>query len=202
MPLEESKRAAKRRKKAEREEQEAEATRQRQAKIETVIAEAKAEVQAELEQVKAENLKLTAQNAEVNSENARLKADNDQLRRHFRPVLDTPAPGPAPGPVGALNDLQLMTLLDRSFGPTWVMKQAESGDLSLRYYVGSGDPTVRLNVEYLRCFANCVANYSYSRRHSSTAPTATGSALQPQACTATGSAPQPQAREVPGSDAC
>ena len=50
MPLEESKRAAKRRKKAEREEQEAEATRQRQAKIETVIAEAKAEVQAELEQ--------------------------------------------------------------------------------------------------------------------------------------------------------
>ena len=202
MPLEESKRAAKRRKKAEREEQEAEATRQRQAKIETVIAEAKAEVQAELEQVKAENLKLTAQNAEVYSENARLKADNDQLRRHFRPVLDTPAPGPAPGPVGALNDLQLMTLLDRSFGPTWVMKQAESGDLSLRYYVGSGDPTVRLNVEYLRCFANCVANYSYSRRHSSTAPTATGSALQPQACTATGSAPQPQAREVPGSDAC
>ena len=202
MPLEESKRAAKRRKKAEREEQEAEATRQRQAKIETVIAEAKAEVQAELEQVKAENLKLTAQNAEVNSENARLKADNDQLRRHFRPVLDTPAPGPAPGPVGALNDLQLMTLLDRSFGPTWVMKQAESGDFSLRYYVGSGDPTVRLNVEYLRCFANCVANYSYSRRHSSTAPTATGSALQPQACTATGSAPQPQAREVPGSDAC
>ena len=186
MPLEESKRAAKRRKKAEREEQEAEATRQRQAKIETVIAEAKAEVQAELEQVKAENLKLTAQNAEVYSENARLKADNDQLRRHFRPVLDTPAPGPAPGPVGALNDLQLMTLLDRSFGPTWVMKQAESGDLSLRYYVGSGDPTVRLNVEYLRCFANCVANYSYSRRHSSTAPTATGSALQPQACTATG----------------
>ena len=202
MPLEESKRAAKRRKKAEREEQEAEATRQRQAKIETVIAEAKAEVQAELEQVKAENLKLTAQNAEVNSENARLKADNDQLRRHFRPVLDTPAPGPAPGPVGALNDLQLMTLLDRSFGPTWVMKQAESGDLSLRYYVGSGDPTVRLNVESLRCFANCVANYSYSRRHSSTAPTATGSALQPQACTATGSAAQPQAREVPGSDAC
>ena len=202
MPLEESKRAAKRRKKAEREEQEAEATRQRQAKIETVIAEAKAEVQAELEQVKAENLKLTAQNAEVNSENARLKADNDQLWRHFRPVLDTPAPGPAPGPVGALNDLQLMTLLDRSFGPTWVMKQAESGDLSLRYYVGSGDPTVRLNVEYLRCFANCVANYSYSRKHSSTAPTATGSALQPQACTATGSAPQPQAREVPGSDAC
>ena len=202
MPLEESKRAAKRRKKAEREEQEAEATRQRQAKIETVIAEAKAEVQAELEQVKAENLKLTAQNAEVYSENARLKADNDQLRRHFRPVLDTPAPGPAPGPVGALNDLQLMTLLDRSFGPTWVMKQAESGDFSLRYYVGSGDPTVRLNVEYLRCFANCVANYSYSRRHSSTAPTATGSALQPQACTATGSAPQPQAREVPGSDAC
>ena len=202
MPLEESKRAAKRRKKAEREEQEAEATRQRQAEIETVIAEAKAEVQAELEQVKAENLKLTAQNAEVYSENARLKADNDQLRRHFRPVLDTPAPGPAPGPVGALNDLQLMTLLDRSFGPTWVMKQAESGDLSLRYYVGSGDPTVRLNVEYLRCFANCVANYSYSRRHSSTAPTATGSALQPQACTATGSAPQPQAREVPGSDAC
>ena len=147
MPLEESKRAAKRRKKAEREEQEAEATRQRQAKIETVIAEAKAEVQAELEQVKAENLKLTAQNAEVYSENARLKADNDQLRRHFRPVLDTPAPGPAPGPVGALNDLQLMTLLDRSFGPTWVMKQAESGDFSLRYYVGSGDPTVRLNVE-------------------------------------------------------
>ena len=202
MPLEESKRAAKRRKKAEREEQEAEATRQRQAKIETVIAEAKAEVQAELEQVKAENLKLTAQNAKVYSENARLKADNDQLRRHFRPVLDTPAPGPAPGPVGALNDLQLMTLLDRSFGPTWVMKQAESGDFSLRYYVGSGDPTVRLNVEYLRCFANCVANYSYSRRHSSTAPTATGSALQPQACTATGSAPQPQAREVPGSDAC
>ena len=202
MPLEESKRAAKRRKKAEREEQEAEATRQRQAKIETVIAEAKAEVQAELEQVKAENLKLTAQNAEVYSENARLKADNDQLRRHFRPVPDTPAPGSAPGPVGALNDLQLMTLLDRSFGPTWVMKQAESGDLSLRYYVGSGDPTVRLNVEYLRCFANCVANYSYSRRHSSTAPTATGSALQPQACTATGSAPQPQAREVPGSDAC
>ena len=202
MPLEESKRAAKRRKKAEREEQEAEATRQRQAKIETVIAEAKAEVQAELEQVKAENLKLTAQNAEVYSENARLKADNDQLRCHFRPVLDTPAPGPAPGPVGALNDLQLMTLLDRSFGPTWVMKQAESGDFSLRYYVGSGDPTVRLNVEYLRCFANCVANYSYSRRHSSTAPTATGSALQPQACTATGSAPQPQAREVPGSDAC
>ena len=202
MPLEESKRAAKRRKKAEREEQEAEATRQRQAKIETVIAEAKAEVQAELEQVKAENLKLTAQNAEVNSENARLKADNDQLWRHFRPVLDTPAPGPAPGPVGALNDLQLMTLLDRSFGPTWVMKQAESGDFSLRYYVGSGDPTVRLNVEYLRCFANCVANYSYSRKHSSTAPTATGSALQPQACTATGSAPQPQAREVPGSDAC
>ena len=202
MPLEESKRAAKRRKKAEREEQEAEATRQRQAKIETVIAEAKAEVQAELEQVKAENLKLTAQNAKVYSENARLKADNDQLRRHFRPVLDTPAPGPAPGPVGALNDLQLMTLLDRSFGPTWVMKQAEAGDLSLRYYVGSGDPTVRLNVEYLRCFANCVANYSYSRRHSSTAPTATGSALQPQACTATGSAPQPQAREVPGSDAC
>ena len=196
MALEESKRAAKRRKKAEREEQEAEATRQRQAKIETVIAEAKAEVQAELEQVKAENLKLTAQNAEVYSENARLKADNDQLRRHFRPVLDTAAPGPALGPVGALNDLQLMTLLDRSFGPTWVMKQAESGDLSLRYYVGSGDPTVRLNVEYLRCFANCVANYSYSRRHSSTAPTATGSALQPQACTATGSAPQPQARGI------
>ena len=160
MALEESKKAAKRRKKAEREEQEAEATRQRQAKIETVIAEAKAEVQAELEQVKAENLKLTAQNAEVYSENARLKADNDQLWRHFRPVLDTPAPGPAPGPVGALNDLQLMTLLDRSFGPTWVMKQAESGDLSLRYYVGSGDPTVRLNVESLRSFANCVANLS------------------------------------------
>jgi len=126
MALEESKRAVKRRKQAEREGQEAEATRQRQAKIETVIAEAKAEVQAELEQVKAENLKLTAQNAEVysenarltaqnaevNSENARLKADNDQLRRHLRPVPDTPAPGSAPGPVGALNDLQFMALLD------------------------------------------------------------------------------------------
>ena len=202
-------RKRKRARKAAREEQEAEAWRQWLAEIERVKAEAKQEVQAELEQVKAadadakaEVLKLKAENAYVNSENARLKADNDQLWRHFRPVLDTPAPGPAPGPVGALNDLQLMTLLDRSFGPTWVMKQAESGDLSLRYYVGSGDPTVRLNVEYLRCFANCVANYSYSRRHSSTAPTATGSALQPQACTATGSAPQPQAREVPGSDAC
>ena len=63
-------------------------------------------------EVYSENARLTAQNAEVNSENARLRADNDQLRRHLRPVPDTPAPGFAPGPVGALNDLQFMALLD------------------------------------------------------------------------------------------
>ena len=59
-----------------------------------------------------------------------------------------------------MNDLQLMDLLDRSSRPSWRMKEAETGEMSLRYFVGTGNPTVRLNVESLRSFANCVANLS------------------------------------------
>ena len=92
--------------------------------------------------------------------NARLRADNDLLRRHLRPMPDTPAPGTAARPVGALNDLQLMDLLDRSSRPSWRMKEAETGEMCLRYLVGTGNPTVRLNVESVRSFANCVANLS------------------------------------------
>jgi len=59
----------------------------------------------------------------------------------------------------SMNELQLMHLLDKCFGPTWVVKESVSGKHTLRYFVSANDPGIRLNVEALTRFSDMVRGY-------------------------------------------
>ena len=106
-------------------------------------------------------MKLKTHNGELGAKIEQLKAKNEQLKEGCgrRGVPHTPVPGAPVQRPRLLGDLALMSLLDKSFGPTWVMRGASSGETSMRYFVGTCDPSVRFNVEALRRFADRARNY-------------------------------------------
>ena len=116
-----SARAAKRARKAARKAEGAKAESERAQEIEQIKAEAMKELQAE-------NDRLMTHNSELEAKIEQLKSENEQLKEGCgrRGVPHTPVPGAPVQRPRLLGDLELMNLLDKIFGPTWVMRDAAS----------------------------------------------------------------------------